>query len=167
MEINLVKAQQELHILVALEVEDVMEKTAEMDLQMVELADMEMETIVLAGHAGGGGAGNPGGRGGGGAYADHSQDKGQNGTGGLLVLYANSVVNNSKISSDGSNGGTGYSYSYSGGGSSGGGSINIFSNGVEFTNNGEITANGGPSICNGGAGGNGSITIGKINETQD
>lgn len=66
---------------------------------------MELRIIVVGlGY----GAGNPG--------AD-------NGTGGLLIMCANSIKNNGIISSNGTSGGTG---SLSSGGSSGGGSINIF-----------------------------------------
>ena len=51
-----------------------------------------------------------------------------------------------------------------GGAGSGGGSINIFYGGL-FINNGLITANGGISsnIVNGGKGGDGCITIDKLN----
>lgn len=56
------------------------------------------------------GAGNPG---------------ANNGTGGLLIMCANSIKNNGIISSNGSGGGAGR---LSGGGGSGGGSINIFYN---------------------------------------
>ena len=49
----------------------------------------------------GGGAGNPGGTGG----ADIT--KAENGTGGLLIIYANNIINNSIIEANGSNGGTG------------------------------------------------------------
>ena len=97
----------------------------------------------------GGGAGNPGGSGSRGGYA------GETGTGGLLIIYSNTIINNGTINSNGSNGG----YASRDGGSSGGGSINLFYK--ETTNKGNINANGG-SIGNGGAGGAGSITIGNI-----
>lgn len=112
----------------------------------------------------GGGAGNPGGSG---AYTGSS---GETGTGGLLVIYADSLINNSTISSDGSNGGYTGGGNGSGGGGSGGGSINLFYN-TTFTR-GNINCNGGAAGnrpwewkvvgCYGGAGGSGSITIGNI-----
>ncbi len=108
----------------------------------------------------GGGAGNPGGTG------NHA-NRGNTGTGGLLIMFANSVKNNSTIYSDGSAGANGEA----GGGGSGGGSINIFYK--ESITNGSIIANGGTagsSYASSGApwmtkatnGGSGSITIKKI-----
>ena len=89
----------------------------------------------------------------------------ENGTGGLLIVYANNIINNtnSKITANGHNSGritdkqlnTIYA-----GGSSGGGSINIFFKG-NYTAPTTINANGG-SMAPGGAGGNGSITVGSI-----
>lgn len=106
----------------------------------------------------GGGAGNPGGTGG----ADIT--KAENGTGGLLIIYANNIINNSIIEANGSNGGT--SSRNAGGGSSGGGSINIFYKDNYTENNGSITADGGIAMCatgyKGGAGGTGSISVGQI-----
>lgn len=106
----------------------------------------------------GGGAGNPGGTGG----ADIT--KAENGTGGLLIIYANNIINNSIIEANGSNGGT--SFRNAGGGSSGGGSINIFYKDNYTENNGSITADGGIAMCatgyKGGAGGTGSISVGQI-----
>jgi len=104
-----------------------------------------------------GGAGNPGGTG-----ADNNP--GQNGTGGLLVIYSNIFVNNSTIEANGSNAGDKRQYSSSGGGS-GAGSINIFANTI--TSNGTLTANGGtgpgPSATfTGGTGGTGTINVGTI-----
>ena len=66
----------------------------------------------------GGGAGNSGGK----SIRSYSSH-GQNGTGGLLVIFTNEFLNENIISSNGSNGG--YAYR-AGGGGSGGGSINIF-----------------------------------------
>lgn len=90
--------------------------------------------------------------------------KGSDGTGGLLIIYANNIINNSIIESNGSNGGTGYKNA--GGGSSGGGSINIFYKDNYTENNSSITVNGGIAMCatgyKGGAGGTGSISIGQI-----
>lgn len=122
---------------------------------------------------GGGGAGNPGGYGYGGA--NYSSDNvnttydggwalkttalGSSGTGGLLVIYANDLLNNNTINSNGSNGGAGRY----GGGSSGGGSINIF-----YKKNitlGNISITGGietGTIKTGGAGGSGTKTVCSI-----
>ena len=82
---------------------------------------------------------------------------GENGTGGLLIIYGNDIQNNSNIISNGSNGqNLGPT-----GGSSGGGSINIFYR--NSCNSGNVNANGGESVANyGGAGGEGSISIGNI-----
>ncbi|OQB08093.1 MAG: hypothetical protein BWY21_01455 [Parcubacteria group bacterium ADurb.Bin216] len=95
--------------------------------------------------AGGGGAGNPGGI-----------PNGGTGTGGLLIIYAKSIVVGSTgtIQSNGSNGG-GSGDRYVGGGS-GGGSVNIFYQN-DFVNNGTVTASGGlggssQSVYAGGAG---------------
>ena len=104
----------------------------------------------------GGGAGNPGGTAGAAA--------GGTGTGGLLTIYATNYINNGTITANGTNGGSAY---WSSGGSSGGGSINIFYSNT-FTA-GTIVANGGVAVNNGGlgiggAGGKGTITIGKILE---
>lgn len=84
------------------------------------------------------------------------------GTGGLLVIRANLIKNNSNIFSKGS---ASAGASLTGGGS-GGGSINIFYK-SKFENIGTIDANGVPcpvgySSRRGGAGGNGTITIGSI-----
>lgn len=92
------------------------------------------------------------------------------GSGGLLIMYANNIVNNSKITSNGSSG-VNKTVVDSPGGSSGGGSINIFYEN-EYENNGEITAVGGEAIQTniksairkGGRGGDGTVTIGKILE---
>ena len=126
-------------------------------------------------HNTGGGAGNPGGNGTTALGKSTTAGKGANGTGGLLIVCANNIINNStgKMLAIGAKGGlpkVNNNY-YRGGGSSGGGSINIFyknnyiNNNVS-TNNG-INANGGAANGTsgkgiGGAGGNGSITIGSI-----
>lgn len=105
----------------------------------------------------GGGAGNNGGLGSI-NNASNSTIKGEDGTGGLLLIYANTLINESKISSNGSKGG-GNNY-HAEGGSSGAGSINVF-----VKNNqkqGTITATS-PANLQGGAGGDGSITVTQVN----
>ncbi len=108
----------------------------------------------------GGGAGNPGG-------GTPGQDKiryGSNGTGGLLVLYANEYKNNGKLTANGARGG----YGTSGGGGSGGGSINIFTNqntGIDQL--GVISVKGGSeyeNACVYGdcSAGNGTVTVTQI-----
>lgn len=92
--------------------------------------------------------GNPGGKG----MINVSQTtslSGSNGTGGLLIIYANTFINNSNIESKGSKGGDGYNYGGQGG-SSGGGSINIFYNNKGTTST--IDASGGIANSQGGAG---------------
>lgn len=84
--------------------------------------------------------------------------KGQNGTGGLLIIYGNEIQNSGNIISNGT--GTTIHPKYATGGSSGGGSVNIFYNN-SCNNSGTIEAKGGKS-GNGGAGGDGTVTIGKI-----
>lgn len=95
---------------------------------------------------------------------------GQYGTGGLLVIYGNSVINNGSITAKGTNV-VGKKFAaeerQASGGASGGGSINIFYNDTLTT--GTLNANGGTSTAisvknkaNGGAGGKGSITVSKI-----
>ena len=89
-----------------------------------------------------------------------SRYRGEIGTGGLLIVYSNTLDNKGTISSDGSKGGGGRA----GGGSSGGGSVNIFANYIKST--GTSTASGGSitgenatdAYARGGAGGSGSIT---------
>ena len=108
----------------------------------------------------GGGAGNPGG------YGNTGGQAGENGTGGLLIIYANNFINNNQIVSNGSKGGD----AYASGGSSGGGSINIFYN--ILTKNGEILASGGRAANrvptngyqgqDGHVGGNGTITMMQV-----
>ena len=108
----------------------------------------------------GGGAGNPGaiGHAGNGTRPDLN---GENGTGGLLVIYANAIQNNADIEANGKRGGGGDNV-FSGG-SSGGGSINIFYK-TNYANKGQITANGGIEnvAYKGGDGGTGSISVGSI-----
>ena len=87
------------------------------------------------------------------------------GTGGLLIVYGKSVINNRNFISTGSDGlGTTYVTD----GSSGGGSINIFyqdnyTPGTIDVSGGEASAEStGNGTCYGGAGGNGSISSGCI-----
>lgn len=137
--------------------------------------------------AAGGGAGNPGGN-----YAvanKASSDatilnkmKGASGTGGLLIIYGENIINNGIISSNGSAGGLGNNSTIlgsddypksTGGGGSGGGSINIFYK-TQYTTSdtAEITFKGGSggyggitdgaTRGSGGTGGQGSSTITQI-----
>ena len=94
-----------------------------------------------------GGTGNPGGTG------IEKVNNGTSGTGGLLILYADSLNNNGKITSKGTDS-NGY------GGASGGGSVNIFYN--KLKNRGNVEVNGGAGN-NGGNGGDGSVTVQDIN----
>jgi hypothetical protein len=105
----------------------------------------------------GGGAGNPGGT----YTCDPTYTyacgtNGSDGTGGLLIVYARSIVIGTAgiIQSNGSTGG------FCGGAGSGGGSVNIFYTDT-FTNNGLLSANGGGnnncSGADGGKGGNGTV----------
>ena len=105
----------------------------------------------------GGGAGNSGGLGKHDSNAGYDYlYSGQTGTGGLLVIYSNQMINNGNITSNGSAGGGGTAP----GGSSGGGSINIFA-GNSYVNNGSMSTTG-PITGNGGQGGTGTITAGYI-----
>ena len=111
----------------------------------------------------GGGAGNPGGKGAENGLGNSSAGTGENGTGGLLILYSNVFENSGKIESNGSKGG--WNAGESAGGSSGGGSINIFYN--KCIKSGLIEAIGGESNgydggANGGKGGDGTISIGNV-----
>ena len=123
-------------------------------------------------NAAGGGAGNTGGMGQttrNRSQANNSAYSGTNGTGGLLILYADTLYNEGTISSNGSNGGNAVTTENNrgawstAGGSSGGGSINIFARKVQ--SRGTQTATGGVMSgqnIRGGAGGNGSITINEV-----
>lgn len=116
-----------------------------------------------SGTQGSSGAGNPAGN------STLKNGLGENGTGGLLIIYAESINNNGTIESKGSAGGKVASTYYGAGGGSGGGSINIFYKN-SYTSNGIIDFTGGAggakvassSVGPGGAGGNGSATIGSI-----
>jgi len=121
---------------------------------------------------GGGGAGNNGGLGGfsSGMFTTFNNDtasKGQDGTGGLIVLIVGGTLtigSGGSIRAQGSQGGTRSAAAGAGGGGSGGGSINLIY--TNISNSGTITAAGGPggpqpnfnwNPSNGGAGGSGSI----------
>ena len=125
--------------------------------------------------SGSGGAGNPGG------IANSSDGiNGENGTGGLLTIYANEYDNRGILSTKGYKGGN-HSYNPCGG-SSGGGSINIFTNqstGIDqlgiITNTryeeikGDTSDIGGSSVGSdykGGSGGKGTTNIGEIRNGQ-
>ncbi len=115
----------------------------------------------------GGGTGNPGGNG-----ASHESGmtlnegnnaelKGNDGTGGLLVIYCNTFNNRGLCCANGVDSSSKkITATEPSGGASGGGSINIFYKTI--INRGQLEANGGKSVNYGGAGGNGSITIGSI-----
>ena len=118
-------------------------------------------------YSGGGGAGNPGGL----RYTTAgyygSAEDGANGTGGLLIIYANNYVNSGIISANGYNGGKGVD-GYGNGGGSGGGSINIFYH-TSVTQGSNVSVTGGlggnpkSSSAKGGNGGNGTVTYTQIN----
>ncbi len=108
-----------------------------------------------------GGTGNPGGKS---YYYDRGSyleiPDGENGTGGLLVIFANDFENNNILEAKG----TENLKSLAGpikGGCSGGGSVNIFCNNISSIGN--INTEGGSTIIS-GTGGTGSITIGNIKE---
>ena len=105
----------------------------------------------------GSGAGNPKGSG------TEASTSGANGTGGLLTIYANEYENKGTISAKGSTGGSGETYS---GGSSGGGTINIFTNqNISTSIKGNVTIIGGNSTWGsyrGGAGGAGTVTYTQL-----
>lgn len=114
-------------------------------------------------HSHGGGAGNPGGSGS--VYRTGqgvgTASKGDDGTGGLIIIFAKTFENNNQIISNGSNGGSASGGYNCGGGASGGGSINIFYN--TLNNKGTILSTGGSGGTGGhgtgGKGGDGSITL--------
>ena len=101
-----------------------------------------------------GGTGNPGG-------CSAGARCGLNGTGGLLIIYANSYENNGQITAMGYD--TAQYNSWSSGGASGGGSINVFYN--YKIASGTLKANGGKSYESyyvGGPGGAGTVTMMKV-----
>jgi hypothetical protein len=97
----------------------------------------------------GGGAGNPGGT------ATDAYRTGGSGTGGLLIIYAKSIVVSStgSIQSNGSTGGRCYLYCTCGSGS-GGGSVNVFYQNT-YTNSGSVVAGGGAGGLESNYGGGG------------
>ena len=123
-------------------------------------------------YSAGGGAGNPGGK----PAISGSRVTaypGEDGTGGLLIIYASQIINNGIIQANGSDGGsatkTGSKIHTTGGGGSGGGSVNLFF--TQLIKEGIIEAKGGSGgvgkSANGGSGGNGSITITIIREDSN
>ena len=105
----------------------------------------------------GGGAGNPYGKG------SNAQNNGKDGTGGLIVIYANKIkfTNDGKVDVSGTLGGSGNAY----GGSSGGGSINIFyAKSFDCANLERNFLYDGGNNGNGGKGGDGSFFVGSIGE---
>jgi len=122
--------------------------------------------------AGGGGAGNPGGFGGyspgsGSGKGNDANSKGQDGTGGIIVLVVGGTLTiNGSIVANGRNGGTGLSgyAAFAGGGASGGGSIILAYKSI--SNSGTVQAiggTGGPhkswTPSDGGNGGSGSVQL--------
>ena len=121
---------------------------------------------------GGGGAGNPGGS----TVSPTPSVTGGNGTGGLLILIVRGNLKigpNGSIVSNGIAGGNGIAgFSSAGGGGSGGGVIYVYYGGT-LTNNGTVTANGGPGglagtptapgTNQGGSGGAGTSILQKLN----
>ena len=97
-----------------------------------------------------GGAGNPG------------QASGSNGTGGLLIIYADTLDNNGYLTAKGANGGANGTNHSCRGGSSGGGSINVFY--TSLINQGNYNVNGGSTNRRDAIGGPGGL--GTINYTQ-
>lgn len=109
----------------------------------------------------GGGAGNPGGNGGGDGLGNQPAYKGEDGTGGLLVIYTNNLNSTGIIESNGSNAKAG---ARTDGGNSGGGSINIFYK-EDISVTGKVQADGGKEMSpnvNGGKGGDGCVSIGNV-----
>ncbi len=88
------------------------------------------------------------------------------GTGGLLVIKAGIIKNMGTLSSHGASAHTAWDSRSVTGGGSGGGSINVFYETCENFIPSSITVTGGAKTGNypGGAGGNGSITIGTIQD---
>lgn len=101
-----------------------------------------------------GGSGNPGG-----LMAGRDVISGTNGTGGLLIIYADVISGNGNYTAIGTDG-KGQNYC-GGGGASGGGSINIFYNTSEVAEF-NYNVNGGTGSQTGTTGGNGHFTAGSI-----
>ena len=123
----------------------------------------------VGGKRGGNALGNGGAGGGswdGGSYVSVSAGNPSNGCGGLLIVNCNSYEGSGKVTSQGSIGHTIQSKCHAG--SSGGGSINLFYNN-SCTLNSElcnVTSVHPRGSTSGGAGGNGTVTIGKITNGQ-
>ena len=120
-----------------------------------------------AGRGAGGGTGNTGGLGAsnyynGGTYqcGNYAVNKGNDGTGGLLILYSRELENNSIISADGIKSSVPDAGHFPAGGASGGGSVNIFTE--YMSGNGELSAKGGASAQYSGKGGEGTVTVAKV-----
>ena len=93
--------------------------------------------------------GGAGGAGGGGSLAGNKGAGGAGGAGGgVLVLFADAVVNNGTISSNGGNGNTAHSNGTGGGGGGGGGGYVLIIT-DSYTGSGTATANGGTGGLNG------------------
>lgn len=111
----------------------------------------------------GGGAGNPGGSGNNATTTNTFY--GSNGTGGLLIVYANSFDSTGNLIAKGYKGYPLNGGSISSGGSSGGGSINVFYKTI--ISNGNTNVSGGAqvtsSLASGGAGGSGTVNYTQIN----
>ena len=132
------------------EVQD--QKTTEQEHQPGAISEVQGEdNLKMSERGGAGGAGNPGGA----AYADGGW--GRNGTGGLLIIYANTFENNNNIESRGNSGASG---SWTAGGGSGGGSINVLSENIVRCGN--LYVNGGSGGRYAAGGGSGSASIGRI-----
>ena len=95
-----------------------------------------------------------------------------NGTGGLLILIVGNnltIGSNGKITAEGAAGGNVPSAGYADGGGSGGGNVMIFYSGLFENNNSlgddSIAVDGGTGHDSGGAGGDGSVQISKIDSS--
>ena len=99
-----------------------------------------------------GGAGNPNGT----NYGNASTNSG---TGGLLIIYANTIIGNGNVTANGSQSDSKWAAT---GGGSGAGSINVFTNSID--ENITLQADGivGAGYGKGGAGGTGTINVGSI-----
>ena len=109
----------------------------------------------------GSGAGNPAGL----FNNQASYYRADNGTGGLLVIYANNFINNNKIEAVGAKGG----HVFTAGGSSGSGSVNVFYTGtasgyntIDVSAKQQTYNNNTGAGYTGGAGGTGTVSVGSI-----
>ena len=91
------------------------------------------------------------------------------GTGGLLVVFANNIINSGSITAQGVSSSTASRSNTNGrvdtGGASGGGSINLFYGG-NYSNTGTVSAAGGAKINGEGGQGGGAGGAGKVTATQ-